>query len=52
MEEMSTVDSEVAKARSKFRIQMARVERLVLDFEDPEKAEEIANTPPHLLSRR
>ena len=52
MEEMSTADSEVAKARNRFRIQMARVERLIIDMDDPAKQEELANTPPHLLNRR
>jgi hypothetical protein len=52
MEEMSTVDSEVAKARNRFRLQIAKAEKLALDMEDPSKQAELAATPPHLLSMR
>jgi hypothetical protein len=52
MEEMASTDSEIVKARDQFRLRLVQAERLSLDLQDPDKQEELANTPPHLVGRR
>ena len=52
MEDTASTDGEVAKARERFRTELARADQLSRDLEDPTKAEMLANTPPHLVGRK
>ena len=52
LEESATETKEIHDARNQHRAQLLRVAKVVNDMEDPDKIEQLANTPPHLLMRR
>jgi hypothetical protein len=48
MEEQSIDESEVHKAKERFRTELARVKKFSLNAMDPAEIERLANLPPHL----
>lgn len=49
MEEMASEEKEVAEARQKVRVQLARAAKLARQMADEEH--DLSDTPPHLLGR-
>lgn len=51
MEQEAIQEEEVAKARSAFRVEIARVKKLSESMNDPAKLAALSDLPPHLQGR-